>query len=459
MSNIRVGLITVMSEDTTWPQSFIEKFTQNHHDAEAALQGLGFEVVIASTELGRTFRQMIDQAKTLHNQGIDVLVLYVPDWSYASNAVVGGLNAHVPVIVWADDTPGQNGIVGASIIRGGLDDVGVKTKLIHGKTDDPNTLKKLATWCRGIAAATQLRNKKIGIGGSRCMGMYTTHVDPSFLMRKFGVDIDGWEQVELFRRAEAISEDETQKMFDWVQREFGKIEAKEEVLRAQIKMYLALLELIEEKGYDAIAVKCLPELPGCYTTFCLPIAILNDRSDYRGSKESIVCGCESDVNGTLTMQLMKPLNGGPVMFTDVLKIYRDNNEIGLANCGSSATDFAASKKDVYWVKEGLLEFDWKMGGTCPQYITRAGRVTMARLSRINGKYVLLITGGEAIEYPREKLKEINPQHPQSYVKLDCPLETFIENLRCNHIHFVFGDFYEELQLACWVLDIQPIVLS
>ena len=84
---------------------------------------------------------------------------------------------------------------------------------------------------------------------------------------------------------------------------------------------------------------------------------------------------------------------------------------------------------------------------------------MARLSRINGKYVLLITGGEAIEYPREKLKEINPQHPQSYVKLDCPLETFIENLRCNHIHFVFGDFYEELQLACWVLDIQPIVLS
>jgi L-fucose isomerase len=319
-------------------------------------------------------------------------------------------------------------------------------------------LKKLAIWCRGIAAATQLRNKKIGIGGSRCMGMYTAHVDPSEIMKKFGTDIDGWEQVELFRRAEAISEAETQKMFAWVCREFGKIEAKEEVLRAQIKMYLALLELIEEKGYDAIAVKCLPELPACFTTFCLPIAILNDRSDHRGLKESIVCGCESDINGTLTMQLLKPLNGGPVMFTDVLKIYREKNEIGLANCGSSATDFAPSKKDVYWVKEGLLEFDWKIGGTCPQYVTRAGRVTMARLSRIDGEYVLLITGGEALAYPREKLKEINPQHPQSYVKLDCPIETFLENLRCNHIHFVFGDFYEELQIACWVLGIRPIVV-
>lgn len=72
---------------------------------------------------------------------------------------------------------------------------------------------------------------------------------------------------------------------------------------------------------------------------------------------------------------------------------------------------------------------------------------------------MLITSGDTVEYPREKLKEINPQHPQSYVRMDCNLDTFVENLRCNHIHFVFGDFVEEMKIACWVLGIRPIVVS
>jgi L-fucose isomerase len=458
MSSIRVGLITVMSEDSTWPQSFVRKFQGNRDAALKALQGLGFEVLTASGELGRGFRQMAEQASSLRARGIDVLVLYVPDWSYSSNAVVGGLNAGVPLIVWSDAHPDQNGIVGAAIIRGGLDEVGVKNQLVHGLPEDRRTLARLETLCRGIACATRLRNNRFGIGGSRCMGMYTAHVDPSELMRRFGVDIDGWEQVELLRRAEAVPGAEVGRMLDWLRKEFGRIEAKPEVLEAQVRMYLALVELIEEKKYDAVCVKCLPELPACHTTFCLAIALLNDRSDHRGPKESIVCGCEADVNGTLTMQLMKTLNGGPVMFTDVLKLDYDRNEIGMANCGSSATDFAPSRKEVYWVKEGLLEFAWKMGASLPQYITRAGRVTLARLSRVAGEHVLLICSGETVEYPRQKLKDINPQHPQSYVRLDCRLEELLENLRCNHIHFVFGEFVEELKVACWALGIRPIVL-
>jgi L-fucose isomerase len=146
------------------------------------------------------------------------------------------------------------------------------------------------------------------------------------------------------------------------------------------------------------------------------------------------------------------------MFTDVLKLDYAKNEIGMANCGSSATDFAKSRKDVHWVTEGLLEFQWKLGSACPQYITRAGRITLARLSRVAGEYVLLIASGETVEYPREKLKQINPQHPQSWVRLDSKLDTFLEHLRCNHVHFVFGDFVQELEVACWAAGIRAIVV-
>lgn len=458
MKRIKVGLITTMSEDKTWPQNIVEEFNRKYHAAKIMLEKTGWEIVTANSQMGRTHSDMIHQAQILRDKGAHVLIVLVPDWTYSNHLVAAGLNIGVPVLVWADDEIGHSGIVGGSIVRGALDEVGIMTTLVHGGINNEEVLKRIIKWCRGVASATQLRNSRLGVGGSRSMGMFTAHVDPSEIMKRFGVDIDGWEQVDLIQQAQSIPHQETQNFRGWMNSTFGKIEVNDEVINAQINLYLALKKLIQEKEYDAVCVKCLPELPTCFTTFCLAMAILNDRSDHDGFKESIVCGCEADVNGALTMMILKSLDGGPAMFTDVQRFYKEKNEAGLMNCGSSATDFAINKKEVFWVKEGLKEFDWKMGATCPQYLTKPGRVTLARLGRIDGKYIMLITGGESIAYPREKLFDLNPQHPQSYIRLDVPIDCFIENLRSNHIHFVFGDYIEELKIACEVLQITPVVL-
>jgi len=43
------------------------------------------------------------------------------------------------------------------------------------------------------------------------------------------------------------------------------------------------------------------------------------------------------------------------------------------------------------------------------------------------------------------------------VELDCSPEEFISELRCNHIHVVYGDYVRELEVLCRVLGIRPIV--
>jgi L-fucose isomerase len=118
---------------------------------------------------------------------------------------------------------------------------------------------------------------------------------------------------------------------------------------------------------------------------------------------------------------------------------------------------APSKNDVHWVHEGLQEFEWVIGGCCPQYVAKPGRVTLARLGRIAGEYIMLILSGEAKQFPREKLAEINAQQPQAFVELDCSPEEFVAELRCNHIHVVYGDFVRELEVLCRVLGIRTIV--
>ena len=454
----KIGLITTMSPDSTWPDVVVSKVKQDHEKARTALEKLGFDVVTADTDISRTKEDMLEHGRILRSACVEMLVLYVGTWTYSNMAVHVAECVDVPVLVWTDSGAGNLGIVGGAIARGALDEVGHMVTLVHGGFDDKSTLEKIHVWCTGAAGAVRLRGTTLGVGGSRCMGMYTAHGDSSYVRKKFGVDIDGWDEITVIEASKHIGEKEVDTFFTWMEDAFGEREAKEEAVRVQIRMYLALQDLIKEKGYDFIAVKCLPHLPSLYTTFCLAHALLNDASDAYGEKESYVCACEADINGALTMQMMKNVSGKVTMFADFLRFEEEEDLVTLCNCGSQPTDMAPSKKDVCWVQEGLIEFEWAIGGCCPQYVAKPGTVTMARLGRIAGEYVMLIMTGEAVSFPREKLKELNSRQPQAFVKLDCEPEAFIQALRSNHIHVVYGDCVEELKVLCRVLSIRTILL-
>lgn len=453
----RIGLIVTMSQDDTWPESFVRRVGGYLPEVRKAIQGQGMTVVDCGG-IARTAQQMTEQGEVLRQAGVHVLVIYVGTWTYSNTAVMASLRADVPVVVWANADVETFGIVGGSIVRGALEEVGIKNFMLYGDYRDPLVLGRLRTLCRGIAGATKLRGMIYGEGGGRSMGMYTARIDPSEWMSRFGIDVDSFDQVDVIRRSEKYSDEEAKKFLGWMRSEFGGIEVKDEVMLAQIKLYFALREVIAEKNYDFIAVKCLPELPSCYTTFCVAHALLNDRADDGfGGRASFVSACEADANGALTMQILNNITQDTTMFTDVLYYDYRENMVRMCNCGSQPTDFAASRKSVTWVHEGLREFHWTLGGACPRYVGKPGRVTAARLSRVDRRYVMLIVSGEALEMPLEKINETNSQQPHVFVRLDCAPERFVDSLRSNHIHVVQGEWKEELQVTCRVLDIQPVV--
>ncbi len=312
----KVGLVTTMSPDSTWPGKVVHKVQQDHKKAKLALENIGMEVITASDGISRTNEEMALHGKILRAKEIEALVVYVGTWTYSNTTVNLARIVGVPVIIWTHSGPGNVGLVGGAIARGALDEVGITNTLIHGDFVDEKTLGKLRIWCVGCASAMRLRGTTLGVGGSRCMGMYTTHVDPSEIQRKFGIDIDGWDQGALIEKSKKIPDEKAYEFYRWMRKEFREISAKKEVMIAQIKMYFALQDLVREKGYDFLCVKCLPDLPSHYTTFCLAHAFLNDALDAYGEKESIVCACEADVNGAITMQMLKNICGGPTMFAD-----------------------------------------------------------------------------------------------------------------------------------------------
>jgi L-fucose isomerase len=453
-----VGLISTMSLDKTWAPEVIKRVSKTHGVIKKAIEDLGFEVV-DDGPIHRTYQEMMTAGKNLRAKGINALVIYVGTWTYANCAGAAALEAGVPVVVLPDAIPTTCGLVGGAIAQGAMGEYGVHSNMIYGPLDDKKTKTRLQKVLNAYCAAMGLRGQVLGIGGGRSMGMVTAVVDPNQVRLQFGVEIDSFEQLEVIELAEKIDEKRVQEFMKWMKKTFGKFIVSDIALTKQIRLHLALSDFIKDKEYDLVALKCLPELPAIYTTFCLAHSILGDAQDAFGAKERIVMSCEADLNAALTMQMMKMLTDGPVMFADLTEFDFKADMLTCCNCGSQPTDFAKSKKDVNWEIEGVHEFNWKFGGACPQHVTKSGRATLARLSRVNGKFEMLIAPVESVNQPREKLKNLIWERPHTFLNLLCDRDKFFSSVHSNHFHLIFGDYSEELHELCRILKINPVVLE
>jgi L-fucose isomerase len=462
MDNFKVGLISTVS-----PEFGEAGGGQDRTDAAVclsrarqALEGMG-ALVVDPGEPTSQRPQAALHGRMLREQGVQALVIYIGHWTHAHTALAAVTAAEAPVVIWSVLRPSGTNLTGIGAVRGALDEAGIANSLVMGAFDDPGTLAILEAKVRAAAAVRRLHGQVFGLMGQRSMGMVTGTIDPSGWYRQFGVDVDDWDMLETVERARSIPDDspEVIRHAAWVRAEFGGVTVTPESLRASIKLYLASRQIVGDRGYDFVAVKCLPYMPEIYTTFCFAIAMLNDDRDADGPKERVPCACESDANGALTMQVLKLLSNAPVNFADLFEIDPATRVATIANCGSQSTQLASGPKDVHWVPNEMIQFRWVHHGMSPQYIGRPGRVTIARLSRVSGDYVMLITGGEALDVPRQALEGMfAPFCPRTFVRLNCDLEELLQNMRSNHVCSVYGDYQAHLVEFCRLAGIKPVVL-
>jgi L-fucose isomerase len=84
-------------------------------------------------------------------------------------------------------------------------------------------------------------------------------------------------------------------------------------------------ELIDEWNLDFTGIKGQPELTTHFATMDVTEAFLNDPYDWDGPKEPHVCATEADMDGALTMQLLKGLSATPVLFADMRYHHADKD--------------------------------------------------------------------------------------------------------------------------------------
>jgi len=210
----------------------------------------------------------------------------------------------------------------------------------------------------------------------------------------------------------------------------GKVTSTDEHGIESIRYYFAMKKLIEEYELEGIVVKCYPKWMG---KICLGYSLL--------SEEGIVCGCEGDVNNTVSMKILYELSNTPTHNTDLLYPDADHNTILFSHCGSGGFSIASSEKNIHLGPVRLADT-----GVCSLFPAKPGKVTLINLVGRKGTIRMSVIIGEAVEcgmeFPGNPLKV-------KFSKNVDEINRMIANEGVGH-HWIggYGDMSKELEYFC-----------
>lgn len=446
--------------------------------------------VVAARKIVWNYETARNEARRIALAYPDVVVFNFCVWSFPDlTAQVANLMPEVPILQVGNILPSHPGWVAFFASAGTLDEIDRPFGRVLGDIRRPEVQKQVERFlhrhdpdqrARGERAAALLHGQRYGQFDGPSMGMYTGHVDPSQWMQQLGVHVYHRGQLHLWQMAQRIAAERVEAGLKWLERHCGEIHwdgkqltpGLKGTLARQVRMYLALKDFCKQEGIDFCGLTGQLDMTE-WPDLCVADvqeALLNDTADWeQPEKKPLICATECDSNGALTMQIMHHLSGTPVLFADLRHYHEKEDVYDLVNSGQHAPWFAKRSANFRrnWNEchiRPASPFYFRGGGGSVQfYAAPAPKVTLGRIVRRNGRFVMHIFTGAFVAVSRaqgERLaRQTTYEWPHAFARFDLPLARLRDNYSSNHIHAIIGDHVAALVAASESLGIEPVVLS
>ncbi len=381
----------------------------------------------------------------------DAMVVCIAGW-IPTHAVVKVVDhfRHVPMVLWGLCGWMEDGRLvttadqaGTSAIRKTFYDLGYTFKYVYDIVGMESNYKKVLSYCKAASVAKQLRTVKIGQMGYRDMQLYGTLCDTVSAKKKFGVEIECFEMLEVVQRAEtldpkAVADVIENRINKWeflkTPEEAGKIKAA--------KYYLAIKEIIRERGYQAVSLKDVDGMKKLLGFPPAPILTLL-------AEDGICTVPENDCTGNITQVVVHALTGQIAAYLEFYEFFTDGVLAGVPDYVPA--EIVDGKTTILPAAFGELS-----QGLLNVSKLKTGTVTMCRLTNIDGKWYMHTVVGEGVTpQPWEECgwDKPAPQLPSLKIKLD-DVEAFTENVMCQHYIISYGDNREAISEYCKICGIE-----
>ena len=329
----------------------------------------------------------------LSRAGCKQVIMCYNVWNFPFLAwpFLNSIGRDIPVLSLSNNNGKFPGNVGLLATDGALRQAGIRTHRIVGDVDDPETVADVIDWLRASQAVTTMRNEVFGIYGGHSMGMETGffHLIPT--VKTLGTTGRQVDQLLLTKVMETVDPQEVDRGIEWFESLLGDrllyddYMLTRETLATQIRLYLAVRQVNEEKGFDFCGIKGQREMSEYVCIADVAEMLLNDPYDWNGPKEPTVCATEADANAAITMQMLKYVSGGlPGLFMDVRLYHPDKDLWDWCNSGNHSSYYANLSMDPKDNFEKItfhpaLDLYFKSGGASVEFNAAAAEMTFARL--------------------------------------------------------------------------------
>jgi L-arabinose isomerase len=358
---------------------------------EQALRAAGCEVASAgsvdtpdaATAAGRLFAE----------QHADAIACVSASW-FEDYLVLDMLEeCGAPILLWS--TPGMEtgALCGQQQLTCFLKQLDHPYACAFGDIDSHQAQARASAFLRAAALKARLRRARIGLAGQRISGM--THTSPNeFMLKKaVGPRVVPLDLPQLLARAAQSPVEQTRPLWEAFRARVATCSVPDAEGLDSMAVYVAVRELVEQHGLDALTVGCYPHLMG---RVCLAASLLAD--------EGIPLACEGDVHGAVGQFMLTLLTGGPTHNTDWLNPQHDGTVV-FTHCGSGSLSLAEHESHVT-----LRDVRLMGQGVCALFPAKPGPVTLVSLNVCAQGYQCAILEGEAL--PAEMIFPGNPLRVQ-----------------------------------------------
>ncbi len=416
-------------------------------------------------------------------------------WAYAPHTVDGMVGKDNPLLLASNFSGTWPGLVALLNTAASLESVGRSASRIWTDapewTADSAFMERLDAWCSsgqieyddsackgaaeisakqtstatGVFDAIQRKRILALMLGDTSMGMINGYFGPRSLY-PIGFSEHKVDQAWLVDRVLGIDSRRVEDAFRFVVdrgvtfhwRESDALDFTEDSTRAQLRGYLAVLDLVDEFGADCLGWQYQLGLLNLLPPSDFAEGLLNSHARPESNGHALIASTEADQGNLVPMELMKRIleakgEPGAVMFHDVRwgAMHEGRFLWVLLNSGSCSA--YAFNHDVSTLR-GTHSFRQPSGyfpipGGTFAGVSLPGPITWARawIDR-SGSLVMDLGRGESVDLP-ESVREswwkgTTRQWPFMAADLGCPPEAIMAHYMSNHIAVVYGDILGEL---------------
>ena len=450
-TKIRAGLVGFGEVNT--PREFID---ERYAVAAQQLAAQGIELVMTapvSDDPGGV--QAARAVAELARAEFDLLVICVAGWipSWAVLAVIEPFK-HQPMVLWGlsgwqdgDRFVTTADQAGTTALRQPLAEMGYTFKYVVTRRGQPPPLVEIAAYARAAHAAAALQTDRIGMAGYRDMRLYGTLYDGVSLKAEIGPEIEHFELLELKQLMDGIAAAEVTALAKQVRGRWRFVrEPKANTVENAVRLFLAIKRKVEERAYQGFSfndVDGIKKLLGFAPAGAL--TLFHDELE-------IASIPENDSLGAVTQLIVRRLTGQIAAYLEFYEFLADGALMGVP-------DYVPAE-----IVEGQVTVMPNAFGSFGEGLLnvsqlKTGRVTLARLGRIAGRYVMhLMTATARTPQPWEEAgwAPPAPQLPSLEFAFDGDTGAFIQNVMSQHYIIAYSDHRAVLQDFCAIKGIDVL---